>query len=36
MVDCDLTDPDFWRNGLKIVEGQLTAAEEAARAANRI
>ena len=36
IVDCDLTDPDFWRNGLKIVEGQLTAAEDAARAANRI
>jgi oligoendopeptidase F len=36
IVDCDLTDPDFWRNGLKIVEGQLTAAEEAARAANRL
>ncbi len=36
MVDCDLTDPHFWRNGLKIVEGQLTAAEDAARAADRI
>ena len=36
IVDCDLTDPNFWRNGLKIVEGQLTAAEDAARAANRI
>ena len=36
IVDCDLTDPGFWRNGLKIVEGQLTAAEDAARAANRI
>ncbi len=36
IVDCDLTDPDFWRNGLKIVEGQLTAAEEAARAAGRL
>ncbi len=36
IVDCDLTDPDFWRNGLRIVEGQLTAAEDAARAANRI
>jgi oligoendopeptidase F len=36
IVDCDLTDPDFWRNGLRIVEGQLTAAEEAARAANRL
>jgi oligoendopeptidase F len=36
IVDCDLTDPNFWRNGLKIVEGQLTAAEDAARAAGRI
>jgi oligoendopeptidase F len=36
IVDCDLTDPDFWRDGLKIVAGQLTAAEEAARAANRL
>ncbi len=36
IVDCDLTDPNFWRNGLKIVEGQLTAAEDAARAAGRL
>ena len=36
IVECDLTDPNFWRNGLKIVEGQLTAAEEAARAAGRL
>jgi len=36
IVDCDLGDPDFWRNGLTIVEGQLTAAEEAARAAGRL
>ena len=36
IVDCDLTDPNFWRDGLKIVEGQLTAAEEAARAAGRL
>jgi oligoendopeptidase F len=36
IVDCDLTDPNFWRNGLQIVEGQLTAAEDAARAAGRI
>ncbi len=36
IVDCDLTDPNFWRNGLKIVEGQLAAAEDAARAAGRI
>jgi len=36
IVDCDLTDPNFWRNGLRIVEGQLIAAEEAARAAGRL
>ena len=36
IVDCDLADPDFWRNGLSIVEGQLTAAEDAARAAGRL
>jgi oligoendopeptidase F len=36
IVDCDLADPDFWRNGLEIVEGQLDAAEEAARAAGRL
>jgi oligoendopeptidase F len=26
----DLTDPEFWNNGLKLVRGQLEAAEEAA------
>jgi oligoendopeptidase F len=36
IVDCDLADPDFWRNGLQIVEDQLTAAEAAARAAGRL
>jgi oligoendopeptidase F len=36
IVDCDLADPNFWSNGLKIVEGQLTAAEDAARAAGRL
>jgi oligoendopeptidase F len=36
IVDCDLSDPDFWRNGLRIVEGQLDAAEAAARAAGRL
>jgi oligoendopeptidase F len=36
IVGCDLADPNFWANGIKIVEGQLTAAEEAARAAGRI
>jgi oligoendopeptidase F len=36
IVDCDLADPGFWDGGLAIVEGQLTAAEEAAAAAGRI
>jgi oligoendopeptidase F len=36
IVGCDLADPGFWRNGLTIVEGQLSAAEDAARAAGRI
>ena len=27
----DLTDPGFWKSGLKLVEEQLTAAEEAAQ-----
>ena len=36
IVGCDLADPSFWSNGLAIVEGQLTAAEDAARAAGRI
>ena len=29
----DLTDPQFWSNGLELVRGQLSAAEEAASAA---
>jgi oligoendopeptidase F len=28
----DLTDPEFWNNGLELVRGQLDAAEEAAAA----
>ncbi len=36
MVGCDLADPAFWAEGLTIVEEQLTAAEEAARAAGRL
>ena len=36
IVDCDLGDPGFWDAGLAIVDGQLTAAEEAAKAAGRI
>jgi oligoendopeptidase F len=33
IVGCDLTDPGFWQAGLEIVDQQLRAAEEAARAA---
>ena len=36
IVDCDLTDPEFWNGGLAIIDQQLTAAEHAARAAGRI
>jgi len=36
IVDCDLEDPGFWDAGLAIVEGQLAAAEDAARAAGRL
>lgn len=36
MVDCDLTDPEFWNGGLAIIDQQLTAAEDAAREAGRI
>lgn len=36
IVDCNLADPEFWRNGLRIVEDQLSAAEDAARAAGRL
>jgi oligoendopeptidase F len=36
IVDCDLEDPGFWDAGLAIVEGQLEAAEAAARAAGRL
>ena len=36
IVNCDLGDPQFWARGLDIVEGQLTAAEEAAHAAGRL
>ena len=36
IVGVDLADPAFWDDGLKIVEAQLTAAEEAAVAAGRI
>jgi oligoendopeptidase F len=36
LVDCDLGDPKFWEGGLAIVEGQLEAAEAAAREAGRL
>jgi oligoendopeptidase F len=36
IVDCDLEDPGFWDAGLDIVQGQLDAASDAARAAGRI
>jgi len=36
IVGVDLADPAFWDGGLAIVEGQLEAAEEAARAAGRL
>jgi len=36
IVDCDLEDPGFWDAGLDIVQGQLDAATEAAKAAGRI
>ncbi len=36
IVDCDLADPSFWNAGLDIVEAQVTAAEDAARAAGRL
>ncbi|MFW2380475.1 MAG: M3 family oligoendopeptidase [Acidimicrobiales bacterium] len=36
IVQCDLADPGFWDAGLDIVQNQLDAATEAARAAGRI
>ncbi len=36
IVDCDLTDPSFWHAGLDIVDAQVTAAEEAGKAAGRL
>jgi len=35
IVDCDLSDPEFWNGGLAIVDEQLVAAEQAAEAAGR-
>ncbi len=36
IVGVDLDDPGFWEAGLDLVERQLTAAEEAARASGRV
>jgi len=36
IVDCDLEDPGFWDAGLDIIDGQLDAASDAARAAGRL
>jgi oligoendopeptidase F len=36
IVEVDLEDPAFWDGGLAIVEEQLVAAEDAARAAGRL
>lgn len=36
IVGVDLADPGFWNGGLTIVEEQLTAAEDAARATGRL
>ncbi len=36
IVGVDLADPAFWDGGLAIVEGQLEAAESAARIAGRL
>lgn len=36
IVGIDLTDPGFWSAGLELVEGQLQAAEAAARDAGRL
>lgn len=33
IVDCDLTDPSFWDGGLAVIERDIAAAEQAARAA---
>jgi len=36
LVDVDLADPEFWDRGLDIIERQLDATTEAARAAGRL
>ncbi len=36
IVGIDLTDPGFWTSGIELVEGQLRAAEAAARDAGRL
>ncbi len=36
LVDCDLDDPGFWDGGLAVIDGQLAAAEDAAKATGRL
>ena len=36
IVGVDLSDPSFWDGGLRIIDGQLAAAEAAAREAGRL
>ena len=36
IVGVDLADPSFWDGGLAIIDGQLAAAEQAARDAGRL
>lgn len=36
IVGCDLDDPTFWDGGLRIIEAQVEAAEQAAQAAGRV
>ena len=36
IVGVDLTDPGFWDGGLRIIDGQLAAAEAAAQEAGRL
>ena len=36
IVGVDLSDPGFWDGGLSIIDGQLSAAEQAARDAGRL
>lgn len=36
IVDCDLTDPEFWNGGLQIIEEQLAQAEAAGKEAGML